>query len=297
MGETFQLYVKNTSNCEGLPLQTFERLGPEWEGESLMLPFGEGGGQQTFKVVGWTDLFTGRPCEVHVARVRWLASPQPGITGGPAEDTEGYLVWGGNSGVRILDDDTEPTPGVDEHLPPGYGRPIVWVALEDVGDLPDEVRAVVEALMAKAESFRTDERCTLYVVPVTLRQVEAAGIELNSNFGIDEAEHAELLDDPTILRAVFGVALDEVEGEWCVHDYHALDTYCAHLDGKGPRWENAMQTYYSAEGHKDRANALSNLRRLEGLVINVVGTEEVQRLLGEARRPFEEWLAENAADV
>jgi hypothetical protein len=31
MAETFQLYVKNTSNCEGLSLQTLERLGPEEE--------------------------------------------------------------------------------------------------------------------------------------------------------------------------------------------------------------------------------------------------------------------------
>lgn len=136
----FQLYVKNTSNCEGLPLQTFERLGPEWEGENLMLPFGED--RRTLKVVGWTDLFTGRPCKVHVARVRWLAHDRPDISGGPAEDTEGYLVWGGNSGVRILDDDAEPMPGVDDHLPPGYGRPIVWV--DDVADFPAEVRATVE---------------------------------------------------------------------------------------------------------------------------------------------------------
>lgn len=50
-------------------------------------------------------------------------------------------MWGGNSGVRILDDDAEPTPGVDDHLPPGYGRPIVWV--DDIGDLPLEVRDLV----------------------------------------------------------------------------------------------------------------------------------------------------------
>lgn len=26
MGKTFEIYVKDTSNCDGLPLQTFERL-------------------------------------------------------------------------------------------------------------------------------------------------------------------------------------------------------------------------------------------------------------------------------
>ena len=143
MTETFQLYVKSTSNCEGLPLQTFERLSPEWSGESLRLPFGEGREARSLEVVGWTDLYTGSPCDVHVARVRWLPHERPDISGGPAELQEGYLVWGGNSGVRILNDDAEPTSGVDEHLPPGYGRPIVWVALEDVADLPLEVRDAV----------------------------------------------------------------------------------------------------------------------------------------------------------
>lgn len=149
MSETLQLYVKPTSNCQGLPLQTFERLGPEWSGDSLALPFGEGEGladeeARTLEVVGWTDLFTGTPCPVHVALVMWLPHKRPDIGGGPGGLVVGYLVWGGNSGVRILDEEAEPTPGVDEHLPPGHGRPIVWVNLEDVDDLPAEVRAVVE---------------------------------------------------------------------------------------------------------------------------------------------------------
>ena len=143
MTETFQLYVKPTSNCEGLPLQTFERLSPEWSGERVTLSIGEEGDARPLEVVGWTDLFTGRPCEVHVARVRWLPHERPDISAGPTEPQEGYLVWGGNSGVRILDDEAEPTPGVDDHLPPGHGSPIVWVALEDVADLTLEVRDAV----------------------------------------------------------------------------------------------------------------------------------------------------------
>jgi len=137
---TLQLYVKSTSNCEGLPLQNFQPLSPEWTGESVMIPFGEE--LEPLEVVGWTDLFTGRPCAVHVLRVRWLPHQRPDISGGPDRAIEGYLVHGGNSGVRILDDDAEPTPGVDDHLPAGWGRPLVWI--EDEADLPDEVRAVVE---------------------------------------------------------------------------------------------------------------------------------------------------------
>ena len=125
----FQLYVKSTSNCpEGLELQTVERLSPEWTGDSLLLPFGEGAEAAEREVVGWTDLFGGRPCAVHAARVRWLGQ-------------DGFLIWGGNSGVRILDDEATPIEGIDDHLPPGYGRPVIWV--EDVADLPVDVQAVV----------------------------------------------------------------------------------------------------------------------------------------------------------
>jgi len=53
-------------------------------------------------------------------------------------------MWGGNSGVRILGDDAEPISGVDNHLPSGYSRPLVWVALEDMDDLLAEVREVAE---------------------------------------------------------------------------------------------------------------------------------------------------------
>jgi len=137
---TLQLYVKATSNYpDGLPLQGFERLSPEWTGESVLIPFGPEG--RLLEVVGWTDLFTGRPCAVHVLRVRWLPHQRPDISGGPDQAIEGYLVHGGNSGVRILDDEAEPTPGVDDHLPRGWGRPLVWI--EDEADLPFAVLAVV----------------------------------------------------------------------------------------------------------------------------------------------------------
>jgi len=139
-----QIYVKATSNCEGMPLQMFEELSPTWKGETLELPFGEGEERKVLTVIGWTDLFGGSPCEVKVAKVRWLPYPDEArqVLGGPAEPQVGFLVWGGNAGVRILDEEAEPIPFVDDHLPRGYGRPIVWV--EDVGDLPPEVREVVE---------------------------------------------------------------------------------------------------------------------------------------------------------
>lgn len=121
-----QIYVKQTSNCEAMPLQTFELLSPVWSGDKIRLPFGEP--PVRLNVVGWTDLFNGQACAVHVAKVR-------------VNGAVGWLVWGGNSGVRILDK-RAPVTAWDAHLPPGYGRPIVW--LEDAGDLPAAVRRALE---------------------------------------------------------------------------------------------------------------------------------------------------------
>ena len=130
------MYVRATSNYgPGLPLETFDRLGPEWSGESLPLPFGEGEDLRILQVVGWSDRNGGQPCPIKVVRVRWRPTKPVGA------EMAGILVWGGNSGLRILDPEAEPVPGIDDHLPPGYGTPFVWI--EDAGNLPAEVRAVV----------------------------------------------------------------------------------------------------------------------------------------------------------
>jgi hypothetical protein len=140
MSNTFQLYVKNTSNCEGLPLQSFERLSEKYINDSVVIPFGEDE-RRILEVVGWTDLYFGQACQVHIARVRWLPHKRPDISGGPDVAITGFMVWGGNSGVRILDPGAEPIEGVDDHLPRGCGRPLIWI--EDLTDLPDAVQKVV----------------------------------------------------------------------------------------------------------------------------------------------------------
>lgn len=129
--EIITIYCKATSNYpDGWDLHTFEILSPIWKGERLLLPFGPKGEERILEVVGWTDLFFGSPCPVRVARARSIETGE-----------EAYLVWGGNSGVRVLDPEAKPIPWVDEHLPRGWGMPIIWV--EDAADLPEEVRAVV----------------------------------------------------------------------------------------------------------------------------------------------------------
>lgn len=124
-----QIYVKQTSNYPaGMPLIDVTVLSEIWVGESLMLAMGKNG-EHTRKVVGWTDLCSGRQCPVSVARFQW-------------EGKEGYLIWGGNSGLRVLDEEHEPEEW-EAHLPRGYGRPIFWVALGDERDLPSEVMEVI----------------------------------------------------------------------------------------------------------------------------------------------------------
>ena len=122
-----ELYVKNTSNCDGMPLTSFKVLSPSWHGESMRLPFGSE--RTLYEVVGWDDLFGGQACEIHCTKVE-------------SQGSTGFLVHGGNSGVRILDENAVPMAGVDDHLPRGWGRPIIWI--EDATDLPEAVRSLVE---------------------------------------------------------------------------------------------------------------------------------------------------------
>lgn len=121
-------YVYATLNCpQGYSLIRFEVLSPIWTGERVALVCGDPANSLSRTVVGWDGLFCGAPCPVHVARVK-------------SNDQEGYLVWGGNAGVRVLSDDF-PVYGQEEAagLPNGYGEPFLWVDLVNDADLPWEV--------------------------------------------------------------------------------------------------------------------------------------------------------------
>jgi hypothetical protein len=120
------IYVKQTTNCEGMQLTTFELLSPIWKGKSVLIPFGSPPNTRRLKVVGWTDLYGGMPCQIKIAKVR-------------IGEKIGWLIWGGNAGVRILDSRAEDWS--ESHLPRGYGMPVVWV--EDCNDLPANVRRIV----------------------------------------------------------------------------------------------------------------------------------------------------------
>ena len=126
----------------GYSAQSFEQLSPMWAGSSLILPLceKEGGEKKSREVTGWDTVHRLGPTSVHVARVR---------TG---TGKEGYVVYGDAAGVRVLDEGAATKTEGDEYLPPGHGRPFVWIAREDVADLPEEVRVVVEQDADSAEA-------------------------------------------------------------------------------------------------------------------------------------------------
>lgn len=130
-----EIYVKSNSNCEGLPLQSYEPLGAPWTGESILIPFGPE--RKPLEVVGICSLI-GRPvCPIHAVKVR--ATAKQSATGEPVD---GVLLYGGDFGVRVLDEDGDPLYEDYPETLKGYGLPFVWV--DDPNDLPAEVRAVIE---------------------------------------------------------------------------------------------------------------------------------------------------------
>lgn len=126
MDNTLQIYVKNCTNCpDGMSLTSYELLSEVWSGDSITLPFLENAAWKHYEVVGWTDnLFNnpypdvvrGCPDLVYCAKVR------------SRSEEEGYLVWGGNYGLRINGRD-------------GWGQAVLW--LEYLEDLPKHVQHTV----------------------------------------------------------------------------------------------------------------------------------------------------------
>jgi hypothetical protein len=125
---TLQLWCKDTANCAAAPVTHFEVLGAEWVGPSVKIPFGSAG-RRLLDVVGWSAAGGGQAASVHVIKVR-------------LDKAAGYLVYGGDGGVRILDDSTQLSAGGSERLLPGWGKPLLWV--QRLEDLPPHVQEVVE---------------------------------------------------------------------------------------------------------------------------------------------------------
>lgn len=154
-------------------------------------------------------------------------------------------------------------------------------------------KTLTSAIRSFQISKDDSEHSTEYVLPVTLRAVEAAGVDLDSRFGINDEEHAEFMDAPDMMRVVFGVYLsDECE----VSRTARIETFSAHPFGDA-KWTSCMATYYSAKGWVDRGNYANNSRRAMAVAESVLTSETVDRLLKVAARPFEQYAAEANAEA
>lgn len=128
---------------------------------------------------------------------------------------------------------------------------------------------------------------TTYAVPVTLRQVEAAHIPLDSNMGTDEAEHTSLLDDEHILRLVFGV---EVTDDLEVEEVIGIECYNATLRSLTPQWYPCMARYDHASGAIMRHEAQRCEALLRTLLRQIL--PDFQDTIDEARKPYDAYVEE-----
>lgn len=137
-----------------------------------------------------------------------------------------------------------------------------------------------------SESSDTQVR---FYVPVTLREVEAHDVPLDSAFGMDADEHEELLDAPDILRAVFSV---EVNDQWedvadAVGYSIDLECYDARF-GEGAAWRSCLAL--SPRG----GPAPNATNKLNGLLGHVA--PEWYSMLDAAAIPFREWAEQVERD-
>lgn len=140
-----------------------------------------------------------------------------------------------------------------------------------------------EILLAHDDEYRT-----IHAVPVTLRQVEAAGIQLDSAFGINDQEREELLDNPSILRLTFGALVDASKaGPYTVDRVYDIEALSGTLRDSRPRWTSCQAVRFAR-----RMEGTENAYRIEMLVRQAVGEERLAQIMEEAARPHEEWTAE-----
>ena len=134
---------------KGRFLPAFEVLGAEWVGRDVQIPFGADR-KRAFDVAGWSDHGGGQAVSVHVVKAG-------------ADGRVGYLVYGGDGGVRILDQAAGAAPEPAERFAEGRAAPLVWVV--NGQDLPMVVQEVVERPICR--------RCGTELSPVDAQGVSA----------------------------------------------------------------------------------------------------------------------------
>jgi len=101
-----------------------------------------------------------------------------------------------------------------------------------------------------------------YILPTTLEQIEAAGVEVDGNFGHDEQEHEELLTDPGILRVVAGI---EVDGDDIGRTIW-LESLEVRLSDGQTKWRDCGRRYSDPRGWVENQMYRQNADRMWKLV-------------------------------
>jgi len=148
------------------------------------------------------------------------------------------------------------------------------------------------------EKIKENERGTLYSIPVTLRQVLNHVPEncIEGSFGTDEEEKNLLLDDPTVLRVVFGSMYDPEKNMMDDKQYD-IEVYQARLDGNGAKWESCVdwrslpdKNYFSHQ-----REVLELMKKIESLVAEVY--PEYDSTIELIEKDFEDYIKEIAEMV
>jgi hypothetical protein len=126
-----KISVKKSMNCDEMPETEFIELGPKISGKELVyhLDNSDPKKERVFRIVGRAATEGSEtPYEVTSVRAQDRLG-RPGI-----------LIYGGDGGVRILDENAERKGEEDEHLR-GYGFPIIWI--EDGKGLPHGILEIL----------------------------------------------------------------------------------------------------------------------------------------------------------
>jgi hypothetical protein len=129
-----------------------------------------------------------------------------------------------------------------------------------------------------------------YSVPVTLRQIEAHRIDLNATSGLDEQEHAEMLDVAGDWRVRFGYRLSDGGDE--TRRVLELESYevAWRFPTEGARWASALRLYSHPSGNAQRLHHLHNLQRVEALLDSVVPADDLRIAWEAAEAEVSTWV-------
>jgi len=132
---------------------------------------------------------------------------------------------------------------------------------------------------------------TVVIIPTTLRELREAGIDLTMCFGVDDAERAQLLDDPAILRITARAGdcegCDGKHGPGLLWDVEVSEAHLADLlaGDRDAHWRSALIEMRHEACGSVSCNGEVRLReaeqwmmaraaRAEGLALKQLTTEE-----------------------